>query len=210
MSEVTDKITRKIYTNSRMDLDFFMFLPTITPPMSSSGAMSVNYNPVLNLRYKPSKTIKQEFDYSKATYKITPRNIYSVVKFFNNIVKWFYDDKYESLFLLGEDGNIIFNADFKSLSESTKLGTFDNSIMQAVPAVIQYGDKLYEGIHLYVNTTNYCISLTYQEVNAIFDILRNFSFANEVAATLTAYRLAYEYKRFENPRDKFSKTPFDI
>lgn len=192
-----------------MELELFMFLPSIIQSSNSSTA-TLNCNPVLNLRYKPSKTVREEFDYAKATYKINPRNIYSVVKFFNNIVKWFYDDKYESLFLVGEDGNLVFNADFNKLSESTKLGTFDNSIMQAIPAVIQYGDKLYEGIHLYVNTSNYCISLTYQEVTMLFDILKNFSFANEVSSTLAAYRYALEYKRYESNWDKSSKTPFDI
>ena len=184
-----------------------MFLPTITPTFN--GTVSINCNPVLNLRYKPSKTVKEEFDYTKATYKINPRNIYSTIKFFNNIVKWFYDDKYESLFLMGEDGNLIFNADFNKLSESTKMGAFDNCIMQAVPAVVQYGDKLYEGIHLYVNTSNYCISLTFQEVTMLFDILKNFSFADEVTSTLTSYRYALEYKRYDTNRDKFGKTPFD-
>ena len=112
---------------------------------------------------------------------------------------------------MGEDGNLIFNADFNKLSESTKTDQFNNSIMQAVPAVIQFGDgKTYEGIHLYVNTSNYCISLTYQEVTTLFDILRHFSFADEITSSLTAYRYALEYKRFDTNRDKFNKTPFDI
>ena len=78
----------------------------------------------------------EEYDYSKAAYKITPRNIYWVIRFFNTIMKWFYDDEYSDLFLENEDGKLIFNADYKNLSASTKQSEYDTQILKAIPSMV--------------------------------------------------------------------------
>lgn len=197
MAYTFDKIVRKIYSNSRMELEFFMFLPSIVAPTQGVTTANVSYNPILNLRYKQNKNLTEEFDYSKATFKITPKNFYMVIKFFNNIMKWFYDDQYESLFLLDSENNLIFNADYNKLHESTPKGDFDTCMMQAIPSIVKYGDRTFEGIHLYINTSTYCIPLTYQEVSSIFGILKDFSFQSEINATLIAFEIAMKAGRFE-------------
>ena len=208
MGEKIDKLNRKIISNSKYDLELFMYLPSIS--ISQSNTASVSFNPILNLRHKPSKSLTEAYDYSKSTFKITPRNLFTIINFFNNIMKWFYDDNFSDLFLNDENGNIIFNADYNKLSESTPRGDFDQCIMQAVPTIVQYGDRMYEGIHLYINSVSNCITLTYQEVTSLFSVLKDFSFPNEVVNMITAYEYAKNNNRY---MDSFNysnkKNPFD-
>jgi hypothetical protein len=125
-------------------------------------------------------------------------------------VTWFYDDKYQDLFLLNDDNNLIFNADYKSLHVSTKRSDYDNQIMQAIPTVIQLGDKSYEGVHLYVNKSIYCISLTFEEVSMIFSILKDFQFSTEVTKVLAAYQYIVSHDAISTGESTMGKkTPFD-
>ena len=181
------KITRKLYTNSRMELESFMHTPTGTYTGKDRGTLNINTVPLLFLRYRKPKNISEEYDYTKAAYKITTRNLYDVVRFFNVIMKWLFDDKYRDLFLTNDEGDLVFNADYSKLSVSTHRGDYDQCIMQAIPTIISIGDKKYEGVHLYINTTKYCISLTYQEVSILFGILKDFSFTEEALLLLNMY-----------------------
>lgn len=204
------KITDKLYMNSRMDMEFFMYLPSGTWATKDRTTVSLNSNPVIYLRYRPPRLYASEFDYRKAAYKITPRNIYYVTKFFNTIVSWFYEDKYRDLFLINEEGNLIFNADYNKLHVTMPKPDGLNQVMQAIPTVVEIGDKLYEGIHLYVNKSAYCISLTFEEITTIFGILRDFRFSEEVAKALAIYQyiVMHDAITAENPLDR-KKNPFD-
>lgn len=205
-----DKISNLLYSNSRIELEFFMYMPTITMLQNGTSA-SINYNPIVNIRYKPSKYVAEEFDYMKATYKMTPRNFYVTFRLFNEVMKWLYDDRYADLFLLGEDGKIIFNADYSKLSVSTPYGDNDSCVLQAIPAVVTINDKTFEGIHLYINTSHYCVPLTYSEISSIFGILKSFSFSAHVSAVLTAYELAIREKRYSQHKNGYipRKNPFE-
>lgn len=204
------KITSKLFSNSRMELDFFMYLPNGIWGSKDRTTININLNPVIYLRYKSNKRVSEEYEFGKAAFKITPRNLYQVIKFFNTIVTWFYDDKYQDLFLLNDDNNLIFNADYKSLHVSTKRSDYDNQIMQAIPTVIQLGDKSYEGVHLYVNKSIYCISLTFEEVSMIFSILKDFQFSTEVTKVLAAYQYIVSHDVISTGESTMGKkTPFD-
>lgn len=205
------KITDKIFQNSRMDLDFFMYLPSGIWGSRDRSTINLNLNPVLYLRYRQNKKVSEEYDYSKACYKITPRNLYQVVKFFNTIVKWFFDDKYHDLFLTNEEGNLIFNADYNKLHVSTPRGDYSSQVMQAIPTVVQIGDKTYEGIHLYINKMTYCIPLTYEEIDIIFGILKEFSFTTETTKVLVAYDSIIRRGEISTQEQMQlnKKTPFD-
>lgn len=181
------KITRKIYTNSRMELESFMHTPTGTYTGKDRGTMNISSVPLLFLRYKKPKNITEEYDYSKAAFKITIRNLYEVIRFFNGIMKWLFDDEYKDLFLTNDNGDLVFNADYNKLSISTHRGDYDQCIMQAIPSIVRIGDKTYEGINLYINTSRYCVSLTYQEVSILFGILKDFSFTEEAILLLNTY-----------------------
>lgn len=209
-----ERVTKKIFGNSRMELEFFMYLPNGVYTNPEKSSISINCNPVLYLRCKKNKYVTEEWDYMKSSFKINPRNLYTVIKFFNTIMGWFYDDKYSDLFLVDENGKLIFNADYNKLSVSTPRGDYDQFIMQAIPTVVTLGDKLYEGIHLYINRSLYCIPLTYQEVSIIFGILKDFSFTNEINNVLLSYAYIVKNNAF-TAGDRYTiggngKTPFDI
>lgn len=205
------KVTDKIFQNSRMELDFFMYLPNATWGSRDRSTINLNLNPVLYLRCRQNKKVSEEYDYSKACYKITPKNLYQVVKFFNTIVKWFFDDKYQDLFLTNEEGNLIFNADYNKLHVSTPRGDYSSQVMQAIPTVIQIGDKTYEGIHLYINKMTYCIPLTYEEIDILFGILKDFSFTTETTKVLIAYEILTRRGEISTQEQMAfnKKTPFD-
>lgn len=209
MQNEVNKLTSKIFGNSRLDMDFFMYLPTGTAG-ANGDTITVNCNPVLYLRYKPPKNISQEYNFSKAAYKVTPKNLYHVIKFFNTIMKWFFDDQYSDLYLLNENNELVFNADYNKLSISTHRGDYDTCIMQAIPTVVKLGDKSYEGINLYINTSTYCAPLTFQEVSIIFGILKDFSFSEEVTKLITCYNYIKTYNSYSSGRDYGGKTPFDL
>lgn len=207
----TDRLTRKIYTNSRMELESFMHFPSGVYTGKDRKTMNVSINPILFLRYKKNQKINEEYDFTKAAFKITPKNLYDVIRFFNTIIKWLFTEEFNDLFMMNEDGEIIFNADYNKLSVSTHRGDYDQCIMQAIPTVVSIGDKKYEGIHLYINTSHYCIPLTYQEVSIIFGILKDFRFTEESILLLEAYKYIIENNSITD-NDWWSpnrKTPFD-
>ena len=208
MSEIS-KITNRIYSNSRMELEFFMYLPTGTYRTKDGTSLLINCNPILNLRYKKSDKIVSEYDYTKAAYRITPRNLYNVIVFLNTVVNWFFGDEYKDLYLENENGDLIFNADYNKLSASTRKGDYDQQIMQAIPTIVRYGDKLCEGIHLYVNKSEYCIPLVYHEVATIFGLLKDFNFTAEVTNTILCYQYIIENQAFVSDFRVNGKTPFD-
>ena len=203
-----EKLTKMEYTNSRMELEFFMYLPSVLE-VGKSGTGQTQVNPSLFLRCRKNSKISEEYDYAKAAYKITPRNLYDVIKFFNVTINWFYDDKYNDLFVRDEEGKLIFNADYNKLSVSTPRGMYDTCVMQAVPTVIRFGDQAYEGIHLYINTSTYCIPLTFQELGVVFEILRHFSFYEEMTFLLTTYQWALSNGRITTRQEMTGPTPFD-
>ena len=205
-----EKLTKTLYTNSRLDLEFFMYLPTIFITSGKTGILSSN--PVLYLRYRQNRKLTEEYDYAKAAYKITPRNLYHVIKFFNTILNWFYDEKYADLFLMNEEGRLVFNADYNKLCERTPMWDYDSCIMTAVPTIVEYGDKLYEGVHLYINRQVNCIALTYKELGELFGILRDFSFPMYETMVVSEYQLTMAEGRFDTGRFNANgtlKTPFD-
>ena len=205
-----DKLTHRIFSNSRMELDFFMYLPS--GELRSKGSiMDIKINPILMLRYKQKDYLSEEYDYNKSVFKITPRNLYGVIKFLNTTMEWLYTDKYSDLFLMDENNNIIFNADYNKLYAATHKGDYDQCIMKAVPSVVKLGEKSYEGIHLFINTSNYCIPLTHQEVAILYGILKDFRFSEEIASVLEAYRYIKDNDCISTVtyNSKGIKTPFD-
>lgn len=208
MNNSVQKITEKILSNSRMELEFFMYLPSGYWQSRDHSTVSMNINPILTIRYKQNKKIASEYDYTKAGYKITPKNLYHVVKFFNNAMKWFYDDKYKDIFL-NNDGHLMFNADYKKEHVSMPTNDYSQQFMQAIPSVVQIGDKVYEGLHLFINKTAYCIPLTYEEVSTLFGVLKNFSFSEEVAMVIAAYQYIESHNRITDEPKNIIKTSFD-
>lgn len=210
MNNSVKKITYNLMTNSRMDLDFFMYLPNCIWGSRDHSSVKLNLNPVVYLRYKHPKGYASEYDFSKSAYKITLKNHFKVIKFFNTTVDWLFGDKYKDLFLYNDEGNLIFNADYGKLKVTMPVGDYTQQYMQAIPSIVRIGSKTYEGIQLYINKSDYCIPLTYEEVSMLFEILKEFSFTSTTSMVLTAYSYAEAHNSFgELPMQGKIKTPFD-
>ena len=64
MAEV-QRISRSIYSNNRLDIDFFMYLPTGTLGKDNTS-IQINYNPTIFIRYRKNQYVSEEYDFSKA------------------------------------------------------------------------------------------------------------------------------------------------
>ena len=208
MSEI-NKINRRILGNSRFTLDFFMYAPYGSFTTKDQSSIYLNYNPVLLLKYVPPKYAATPYDYSKATYKITPRNLYKVIKVFNTMVEWMYSEKYNDLYMLDENNNLIFNSDYAKLNTMVPVSDFDSCYLKAYPTVIDVGGKKMEGVNILINETTHVISMTHEEVALLFNTLKNFSFTQEVSCALQVYTYIVNSNSYGENRRIDGRTPFD-
>ena len=142
------------------------------------------------IKYVPPKSL-QNVDRKNNFFKITPRNLYRTIKFFDEIVKWFYDKDLTDLFLQGDDNKLVFNADYQHIKARTKPDKHNQTAMRAIPAVISSDDgKIYEGIYLYINKMENVVPLTLSEVEDILGLLAKFSFEESLLLMLEAYDYA--------------------
>ena len=116
-------------------------------------------------------------------FAIRPSNLYDVVIFFSTILQWF--EEHEDLYLESPDGNWIFNTKYDQLSVLTNKGYFDDCRLKAVPAVVEVAQGQYtEGCYLYINRVKNLVILSRSAIQAIFNVLRTFSFTNETLLTI--------------------------
>lgn len=177
-------ISQKLFSTDRMNMSAFMYLPSAYTP--SPNNYSLRMSPIILLRWTAPVNAPDDLKYAKeGMYKITPRNIYRTIKFFNSIVKWFYDEDMKDLFVQGDTGKLLFNPDYAKLGVVTKPDPFSENIMKATPAVIRYETgQEYEGIYLYINKNEFLIPLTLSDVEDILGILSTFSFEGAASSML--------------------------
>lgn len=175
-----NNVKRTLYIDKGVLIESFMYDPTIELISEFGGKKSflLNINPIIMLRVTQKKNgltnlLKNNY------FKINPKNHFRVVRFFNNILKWFFDKNMNDLFYEYE-GELIFNADYKSLSEKLKVGTKSIQRMNAIPAVVDYGGRKQEGVIIYINENENQLILTLNQLQDIFGILSNFSFQHEM------------------------------
>lgn len=205
---MNDIIKRSIYRNSRYMFEFFMYAPSVE---SYKTQHMVNVNPILNFVKLNSGSHQEDYSTIKdRTFRITPRNIYSTVKFFNKILKWFYDKEYTDLFLYNDQEELVFNADYNKLYAVTSRAPSEQCMMKAIPAVIIHNEKRYEGINLFINKMDNILQLTRDEVELIMGLLKEFSFQGEVSQTLLALQFALTYNMRGGGYTRLNqKSPFD-
>lgn len=175
-------IKRTLYKSTRYVIEFFMYSPKVAEHNSN---YNIQTNPILSIRQMNSESYQEDFKtIQERSFKITPRNYYKTLKFFNNVVTWFYDDKMHDLYVYNDDDELVFNSDYNSLYLVTQKGINEQNQMKAMPTVVQFNDKKYEGIHLYVNKPSNLIILTKDEVEMVLGLLKDFSFQTEILASL--------------------------
>lgn len=201
MEDVT--ITSTLVSGYRYALNFFTYLPKVIKGQKGNG-FTVSSNPVLMLIYKPPKGVQVNF--KESYYKITPKNLYRTIKFFNRVVSWFYDKELQDLYLNGENNELIFNADYNRLKVVTDYDPNNLTAMKAIPAVISYDNgKEYEGIYLYINKTDYVIPLPLFEIEALLGILSHFSFEAKMNELINSFMIALQTQSIQElPQNGFS------
>lgn len=215
MNNDSVKLKRSIFHTPKVSLDFFMYEPNAT--IGTGNSYTLNINPILMLRYNnPNMYQDGKTDFQDNTYKISVRNHYKIVKFFNEIVHWFYDKEMEDLFLTSDDNQLIFNADYNKLHLTLSPIGKDSSVLKAIPLLMEDQDsKRYEGICLYINKQANAVELTLSEVETLLQVLSGFSFQSEVVLNLLGYsyakshNLIYTSDKWHGNNQLQIKTPFD-
>lgn len=209
MEDHSTKLVETLYTNSRINMDFFMPLPTGNYINKDRDGIRFNHYPMISLNCKRNYTNEEYYDFAKATFRITVNNHYQVIEFFNTLMKWLFDDEFNDLFLIGPTNKLMFNADYKSLHITVPFYQRNGTqVLSAVPSIVQLDERLSEGVNLYVNTTEYMIPLTFKEVGIVFSILKEFNFSAEVTKLLSMYDYAIKHNAVR-PSVSETKTPFD-
>jgi carbamoylphosphate synthase small subunit len=158
---------------------------------------TLNYNPVVFIKYINRNIANDSFKNNEA-FKVTPKNLYRTIKFFNTIVSWFVDTEKIDLYLKDENDNLIFNADYNKLTAIiAQKGTETAGVMKAIPTVVEINNDKFEGINLYINNLTNVVQLTVDELATIFDILKTFSFYNEMLCDIAAYEYAVKHNNVE-------------
>lgn len=209
MEDNSTKLLETIYSNTRMSMDFFMRLPDGVYTNRDHDGIRFNHYPQVSIICKKNGENESFYEFNRAIFHVTVNNHYQVIKFFNKIMKWLFDDAYNDLFLMGPTNKLMFNSDYKSLHATVECYTQDRTqIMTGVPSLVSYDGKVFEGINLFINTSDYIIPLTYKEVGIVFSILSEFNFSAEVTKLLTMYDYVIRNNKVR-PSVSESRTPFD-
>lgn len=137
---------------------------------------------------RPDFAIKLSFMHTvtKDKFKINPYNIFSVVRNFETAVMWFYDKDKRDMFYIDEMGILQFNYDYSNVS--VLISSPDGEHIELRPTVDYTGiERGNEGIAMYINTTDTQTVMKREELEAIYVLLKEFSFQAE--STLLLYEL---------------------
>lgn len=173
-------LIRTLYSDKQLNLQLF-----IPPPetVEYASKYTINFNSTLFLQMSNNPKDISLDELKTRRFAIRPSNLYDVVIFFSTILQWF--EEHEDLYLESPDGNWIFNTKYDQLSVLTNKGYFDDCRLKAVPAVIEVAQGQYtEGCYLYINRVKNLVILSRSAIQAIFNVLRTFSFTNETLLTI--------------------------
>lgn len=202
-------IKRTLYKSTRYIIEFFMYVPKVN---EYNKNYNIQTNPILTLRQLNAQSFQEDFSTMQdRSFRITPRNYYKTLKFFNAIVGWFYDENMKDLYVVNDEDELVFNSDYNSLYLVTQKGVNEQSQLKAMPTVITFNEKRYEGIHLYINRPSNLIILTKDEVEMVFGFLKDFSFQTEVLSSLMIVENARNNKTVNTGNENYKpgKSPFD-
>lgn len=176
-------VKRNLYRSGKLSIDFFMFMPQV---LSQNNSYTINVNPIVTFRYTNPNIMKDDkVSFIDNSYKMTPKNQFKLIRFFNNIIDWFYDDKLKDLFLIDKNDELVFNADYNHINAIISKNKFETGTMKAMPSIVIVEGERYEGIYLYINRLDNMIMLTKDEVESISQLIKNFNFLSEAASLLT-------------------------
>lgn len=154
--------------------------------VASKTSLTIISHPVVLFTYTPSSSMGVEFN-KAMQFKMNPRNRKNVISFFQKILNWFEDERYNDLYILDEHENkLMINMDYRGLEARTSKGSrYDPQAMMAQPAVITEDSVQSEGCALTINMTQYTCALSNTDIESLVGILEDFSFQNEAQLLLS-------------------------
>lgn len=190
-------LKRTIFSNKSLTVESFMYLPS---PAVKNDVYDFTMYPIVNFRYTPQKG---EFisDTKLMSFKMTPRNHWKVLNFFNTMARWMLD--FKDLFLYDDKNELIFNYDYKDLKELVKSNYTESLIMKAAPAVLTFNENKIPGVCLYINKENQMCQLTDDDVIQLFSVVRDFNFQDEMILLI---QLFMAHSNNQLPEFKDNKT----
>ena len=143
----------------------------------------------------PNFTLKLSFIHTvtKDKFKITTLNYYNLLRNMETVVSWFYDENMKDMFFL-EDGILRFNYDYSNRYVTAT--SPDGEHIEIRPAVDYMDtDRGRESIMMYINSTDSQTVMTREQFEAIYTVLKNFSFQNEIMLLIYEHdRIMEKYK----------------
>lgn len=170
--------SRQLFSARNFRIKSFMNVPSVFVQNKNNLVMMAY--PVLLFTYNPPSSMNQEFNKSMM-FKMNPRNQKNVTSFFQKILDWFENPKYNDLYILDEHENkLMINMDYRGLQARTGSGSrYDPQAMLAQPAVITDDSIQSEGCTLTINMTQYTCALINSDIESIVGILETFTFQTE-------------------------------
>lgn len=123
--------------------------------------------------YSLSGNVKLELVVGKQKFTFGWKKHLHVLMSLKKALAWFYDESKKDMFV-EDNGTLYFNNDYNGLVVAINSG--NNQFIEIRPAVIERGDKRYEGIVMAVNESSEYAMLTISEFLEIVSVIQNFDF----------------------------------
>ena len=122
---------------------------------------------------------------TKEKFKITPRNIYNIVRNLETAVNWFYDENMKDMFFM-DNGILCFNYDYGKMYA---MATSPEGEHIEIRPTVDYGksERGRESVVIFLNNTDSQVIMERADLEAFYTILKEFSFQSE--ALLLLYEL---------------------
>ena len=160
---------RELFSVRGMKMTAITISPTITDTKGkNANLVNIAINSHINICYNGE------------TFKISMKNQWKVVRFFNSVLQWFFNESAKDMYVIDERGKLVFNSDYKELVQSVYSGKATHQFLQARPIVVQTIDSMAEGIILNINNKETYVSLTVDEIGEIVDTINKFDPRMEV------------------------------
>jgi hypothetical protein len=150
----------------------------LTEPKIIMNQYKVSGNDFTEYETKVNPHIKMKLVRKDPVFIINASNLHRVSGFFGSVVGWL---NLEDLYQYDSGDPIINSSKYPNLYKEVKNVTqYNQTVMRAVPAIIEIDSVKTTGITLYFNNLETFVQIDYEEAQSIFNILLNISFVEEM------------------------------
>lgn len=143
----------------------------------------LNPRAALYIQYDPDEPTKKLIGFDnlrEASFQVTENNIYEVKRVFSDALSWFEPENIEKLYGRNNEGELIFNSEFKNLNSSyvEEYGSVRKAI-QIMPVPITTGYDSYEpGVILYLVRKEFNIRMNGKKLSLLANFVKDFNFVS--------------------------------